>query len=315
MDFSTPVLDTPNKKIEGVSGARPAATDVMQPVEPALRLQRLNGLYARMWRDRGALAATVLLVLMVTASALAPLLSPFEADATDFSNRLLPPSLQHPFGTDDLGRDVFVRVMKGGRVSLTAGILATVIAVLLGTILGAVSGYTGGVADALMMRATDLMLSIPTFFIVLLLASLMSPGIFVLCVLIGVTQWTEVSRVVRSVVLSTKRNDFVEAARAVGLPARRILFHHILRHTGGPLLVATTIGIAQAIMMESALSFLGFGVQPPAVSWGSMLKNAQAHLGPAPWAATFPGLMIFATVLCCYSLGDFFRSLLDPNND
>jgi peptide/nickel transport system permease protein len=262
-------------------------------------------------RDKAAVAAIVLLGLMILSAVFAPLFSPYDGNG-DFAHQLLTPSFEHPFGTDDLGRDLFLRAMLGGRTSLAAGILAVMFAVFIGMTAGAVSGYRGGVVDTIIMRTTDLFLSIPVFFVILLLARLMTPGFLMICMLIAMTQWMEVARVVRSVVLATKQNEFVEAARALGVSDTRILFRHILSHTSGPVMVTATIGVAQAIMMESAVSFLGFGVQPPSASWGSMLTNAQSYLGVAPWMAVFPGLMIFITVVGCYALGDFLRSSLAP---
>lgn len=251
----------------------------------------------------------LLLVLFALSTWVAPILSP-HTEVGDFAERLLAPSLDHPMGTDDLGRDMFLRLMKSGRVTLSVGLSAMLFALVIGMTLGAVSGYYGGVADTLIMRATDLVLAVPLFFVVLLLAKAIGPGLLMMCLLIAMTQWMEVARVVRSIVLSLKHQEFVEAARALGASDQRILLKHIMLHTSGPVLVSATIGIAQAIMMESAISFLGFGVQPPAASWGSMLTNAQSYLGVAPWLAVFPGLMIFFTVLCCYALGDFLRAVL-----
>jgi peptide/nickel transport system permease protein len=162
------------------------------------------------------------------------------------------------------------------------------------------------------MRFTDVMLSIPVFLIVLLCSSIFTPGFVFLCLLIGSVQWMEVARVVRSVVRSTREIEFVEAAKALGVPDTRILFRHVLPHASGCILVAGTLGLAQAIVIESTLSFLGFGLQPPSMSWGSLLRDAQGYLGAAPWIAIFPGLMIFSTVLSCHVLGEFLESTLDP---
>ncbi len=312
MRSSTPVLDTPAKKPEGSkrvpkrqqAGSRPPA-----PPERFFERPRRRRLTSVLRRDKATMSALVLLGLLVLCSIFAPLLSPHAADG-DFAHRLLSPSILHPFGTDELGRDVFLRVMEGGRISLAAGISAMLCALLIGVFAGALSGYYGGLADTLVMRTVDLFLSIPAFFVILFLASVMTPGFVLICILIAATQWMEVARVVRSVVLTVKQNEFVEAARALGIPDKRILFRHVLTHTSGPVLVAATIGVAQAIMIESAISFLGFGVQPPTASWGSMLTNAQSYLGTAPWLAIFPGAMIFLTVLSCHALADFLRSSL-----
>ncbi|MDH3217551.1 MAG: ABC transporter permease [Candidatus Krumholzibacteria bacterium] len=318
MVSSTPVLSTPDRKkaIAGVAadavgcktGSVVRTTSGRKPASRRRIVLMLDG-------DKTATSALVLILVLIICAVFAPLLSPYHPDATNLNNRLDPPSLQHPFGTDDMGTDLFVRVMAGGRVSLAVGILAMILAVSIGVVGGAISAFWGGWVDSIVMRATDLMLSIPVFFIVLLVASLITPGVVTICLLIGITQWMDVARVVRSVVLSAKQSPFAEAARALGVPGNRILFRHILLHTSGPVLVAATIGVAHAMIMESALSFLGFGVQPPAASWGSMLRNAQSHLGPAPWTAIFPGLMIFLTVLCCHAVSDFLRSVLEPQSN
>lgn len=312
MHSSTPALDTLDKKpAQRLPGSRSRENGPRPFENPHKDLGRptRGRLVAALRGDKTAMAAVVLMALMILSSVLAPLLSP-HTDAGNFADRLQAPSLQHPFGTDDLGRDVFLRAMWGGRISLAAGVSAMLCALLIGIGAGAVAGYYRGVVDALVMRVADLFLSIPVFFVILFLASVVAPGFIMICVLIAMTQWMEVSRVVRSVVLTTKENEFVEAARALGVPDRRILFGHILSHTAGPVVVAATIGVAQAIMLESAISFLGFGVQPPSASWGSMLTNAQSYLGTAPWLAIFPGLMIFFVVLSCYALSDFLRSTL-----
>jgi peptide/nickel transport system permease protein len=237
-------------------------------------------------------------------------LSPYPVDTIDPSIKLLPPSWAHPFGTDDLGRDLFVRVMVGGRFTIAVALTAVLFALMVGMIGGASAGFYGGFVDAAVMRTADVMLSIPILLVLLLFSSVFSPGFFLLCLLIGSVQWMEVARVVRSIVLSTRENEFVDAARALGLPSRRILFRHILPHTGGPMIVAATLGLAQAILIESTVSFFGFGLQPPAVSWGALLKNAQGYLAAAPWVAAFPGAMIFATVLACYALSGYARSVV-----
>jgi peptide/nickel transport system permease protein len=210
-----------------------------------------------------------------------------------------------------LGRDLFLRVLYGGRISIAIGVAAVLCALAIGVAGGGIAGYFGGVSGAVVMRTADLMMSIPVFLIVLMCASVFSPGFLFLCVLIGLIQWMEVARVVRSVVISTKENEYVEAARALGVPEMRILCRHVLPHTSGAVFVAATLGLAQAIMIESTLSFLGFGLQPPMVSWGGLLRNAQGQLAVAPWAAIFPGLMIFLTLFCCYVLGDFVKSQTD----
>jgi len=259
-----------------------------------------------------AYLALIMLGVIIAGALFAPLWSPYDKDAIDLTKQYLPPSLDHPFGTDDLGRDIFVRVMHGGRVSLAVGFLAMIVALTLGLLAGGVSGYYGGMVDAVVMRVVDFMLAVPVFFVILFLSSTLTPSIVIVCILIGTTQWMEVARLVRAVVISTKELEFIDAARTLGLSDKRILVRHLLPHTVAPVLVAVTLGLAQAIIIESALSFLGFGVQPPTASWGAMLQNAQGYLSTCPWIAVFPGLMIFLTVICCNVLSVFLGEAFNP---
>jgi peptide/nickel transport system permease protein len=199
-------------------------------------------------------------------------------------------------------------------VSLSVGFLAMMVALLLGVLAGGVAGYYGGIIDTTIMRFVDLALAIPVFFVILFLSSIITPRLTIaaICLMIGATHWMEVARLVRAVVISTKEHEFVDAARILGLSDRRIIVRHLLPHTLAPVLVAVTLGLAQAIIIESALSFLGFGVQPPTPSWGAMLQNAQGYLGTCPWIAVFPGLMIFLTVGCCNVLADFLGEAYSP---
>jgi peptide/nickel transport system permease protein len=317
MGFSTPALESRDKK-------RGTVVEV-QTVHPMREPFRANA-RRRERRDRHgftgylkqnplAYTAMVVLGLIVVAAIFAPLLSPFDKDKIDLTRQYLAPSLDHPFGTDDLGRDVFVRVMHGGRVSLAVGLMAMAVALILGVLAGGVAGYYGGLIDMAIMRFVDLMLAVPVFFVILFVSSLVTPQLTIpaLCIMIGMTQWMEVARLVRAVVLSTKEYEFVDAARTIGLSDKRILVRHLLPHTLAPVLVAVTLGLAQAIIIESALSFLGFGVQPPTPSWGAMLQNAQGFLASCPWIAIFPGLMIFLTVVCCNVLSDFLGDAFSPN--
>ncbi len=316
MAYSTPALDTLNKNDGRNRAARVQAVHPLrEPFRPAptRRTRRESkGFLSYLKVNPLAYAALITLCLIIAGAVLAPLLSPYDKDEIDLTKQYLPPSLDHPFGTDDLGRDIFVRVMHGGRVSLAVGMLAMAIALVLGLFAGGVSGYYGGMVDTLTMRFVDLMLSVPVFFVILFLASTITPGVLVICLLIGSTQWMEVARLVRSVVITTKELEFVDAARTLGYSDKRIIARHLLPHTTAPVLVAVTLGLAQAIIIESALSFLGFGVQPPTPSWGAMLQNAQGYLSTCPWIAIFPGVMIFLTVVCCNILADFLGEAFSP---
>jgi peptide/nickel transport system permease protein len=316
MAYSTPALDTLSKDGEK---KRTVQVRTVHPLRetfrpaPTRRTRReTNGLLNYLRLNPLAYSALITLGLIVAGALLAPLLSPFDKDQIDLTKQYLPPSLEHPFGTDDLGRDIFVRVMHGGRVSLSVGFLAMLVALILGLFAGGVAGYYGGVVDTIVMRFVDLMLSIPVFFVILFISSTITPGILVICLLIGTTQWMEVARLVRAVVISTRELEFVDAAKILGYSDKRIIARHLLPHTAAPVLVAVTLGLAQAIIIESALSFLGFGVQPPTPSWGAMLQNAQGYLSTCPWIAVFPGMMIFLTVVCCNVLADFLGEAFSP---
>lgn len=315
MGFSIPALDTPRKRRREHPDRRKLVPDVGVNYAGAVLVVPRDSVTSRLRRQPRAMSAVILLGLVVLLSLAAPLVSPYAPDGIDFSRQLEPPSLAHPAGTDELGRDVFVRLAYGGRTTLRVALLAMGFAVFVGVAAGALAGYRGGAVDFIIMRTTDAILSIPIFLVVLLLSSVLVPTILMLSLLIGVTQWVEVARVVRSVVMGTKERTFVEAAKAIGVSSNRVLFRHILPHTSGTVLVAATLSLAYTIVMESAMSFLGFGVKPPTASWGVMLQNAQSNLATAPWLAFSPGLMIFLTVYCCYILGDFFRTVSAPGQE
>lgn len=316
MAYSTPALDTQSK--DGEKKGRPQVQTVhtlrepFRPVPTHRTRKKRKGFLGFLRVNPLAYTALITLSLIIAGAILAPLLSPYGKDEIDLTKQYLPPSLDHPFGTDDLGRDIFIRVMHGGRVSLAVGFFAMIVALFLGLLAGGVAGYYGRFVDTIIMRFVDLMLAVPVFFVILFLSSTTTPGIIVICLLIGMTQWMEVARLVRAVVISTKELEFVEAAKILGCSDKRIIARHLLPHTVAPVLVAITLGLAQAIIIESALSFLGFGVQPPTPSWGAMLQNAQGYLSTCPWIAIFPGLMIFLTVVCCNVLADFLGEAFSP---
>jgi peptide/nickel transport system permease protein len=217
-------------------------------------------------------------------------------------------------GRDELGRDVFSRILFAGRISLTIGFVSVGIAILIGTVWGCLAGYYGGIVDNVMMRIVDAIMCIPTFLLLVTVMSVLKPNIFNVMIVLGLTGWTGIARLVRAEFLSLMRRDYVEAARGIGAKDRRIIFRHVLPNAMGPIIVAATMGVAGAILSESGLSFFGLGVQPPAASWGNMLTNAQElnTMVNAPWKALYPGAMIFVTVLCYNFLGDGLRDALDP---
>jgi peptide/nickel transport system permease protein len=248
---------------------------------------------------------------MFLMAALAPVLGG-DPGAIDIANQLLPPSFQHPLGTDDLGRDVLTRMMFAARISLLVGFVAVGISTLIGICLGAVAGYYGKRIDALIMRFVDLMLCFPSFFLILAVIAFLDPSIWNIMIIIGLTSWMGVARLVRAEFLSLRERDFVLAARAIGARDSRIIFRHILPNAMAPVLVSATLGVAGAILTESALSFLGIGVQPPTPSWGNMLIAGKQTLGFAWWLSVFPGLAILVTVLGYNLLGEGVRDALDP---
>ena len=237
---------------------------------------------------------------------------PFGPERQDLLSSLQPPSRLHPLGTDDRGRDVLSRMIWGARVSLSVGWVAVGIAVIIGVILGALAGYYGGKVDAAVLRAIEITLIVPTFFLILAVMALLPPSILLIMLVLGITSWPSDARLVRGEFLKQKQQDYVAAARATGLGDLRIIFRHILPNAISPVFVSAAFGIAGAIVTESALSFLGFGVPPPTASWGELLKQAQQNWRTAWWLVTFPGLAIFITVTAFNLVGQGLRDALDP---
>ncbi len=268
----------------------------------------------RFLRHRAGVAAGIVFLLIVAAVALGPLcLVSHDAAFRPMPLQLnQPPSLQHPLGTDEVGRDILARLIYGGRISLAVGLLAMVVSISLGVVLGALSGYFGGLVDGAIMRVTDVMMSVPSIFLMIAFSVFFGPSVRTIILAIGLLNWMGVARIVRSSFLSLKEQEFVTAARCVGAPNRRIIWLHILPNAVAPVVVAATLTIGSAILTETAVSYLGMGIQPPTPSWGNMLKNAQDVIWKAPWVATFPGMMIFITTLCINFAGDALRDALDP---
>ena len=253
----------------------------------------------------------VLMIIIIAASALA-FLSPYDPDQYDLMNKLALPSLAHPFGTDDLGRDYFTRALYGGRVSLTVGFFSMLVSVALGTVVGTVSGYVGGAVDMLLMRFLDIVMSVPTFLLIIIINAYVKPGLPTMIFIIAIFSWMGVARIVRAETMSLKERDFVLAAKNLGTSHFVIIFRHIIPNMSSSIIVAASLSIARAILTESSLSFLGFGVRLPNASWGSMLQNAQSEILYNPLLAVFPGLLILITVLSFNVLGDVLRSALEP---
>jgi ABC-type dipeptide/oligopeptide/nickel transport system permease subunit len=265
---------------------------------------------------RGFLVGVALMALFVLGSLLAPVLAPHDplrVPTGDEAATLLPPGGRHALGTDVLGRDLLSRVLYGGRVSLSIGLGVEVVVVLVGCVIGLVAGYYGGWVDAILMRATDAVMTVPSLVLAIgFIAIFEEPGldkVFLALILLG---WTTIARVVRGAALSLRGREYVQAARAVGVPDLLIIVRHVLPNCAGPLLVAATIGVGSNIVAEAGLSFLGLGAQPPTISWGAMLAEGQTFLTAAPWVAVFPGAALLLAVLGVNLLGDGLRDLLDP---
>jgi peptide/nickel transport system permease protein len=296
-----------------------------QPVPPTVRTPAPHALspsalvWRRFRRHKPALVAVGVLVLMVTAVLLAPL-SPYDPMAQDLTNDLQPPSLQHWFGTDDLGRDLFTRTLYGGRISLLVGVMATVLTLLAGVVVGMVAGYAGGWADNLLMRITDTFLTLPTLFVLILISTVLrdspalglSSSVILVIFVIALLSWMWPARLVRGVFLTLKQRDFVAAARGLGVRPVRIMSRHILPNIVGLIIVQATLLVASAIIVESGLSYLGFGIQPPTPSWGNLLATGQVYALRAPWLMIFPGLMLFITTMAINYIGDGLRDAFDP---
>lgn len=274
-----------------------------RPWQRTLRLLR---------RRRLAVLGLGVVLFFVAAAVLAPLISPYDPLATSWAAVRKPPSLPHPFGTDEIGRDVLARVIWGARASLLAGLVSVSLALAAGVPIGLVSGYLGGVVDGALMRAIDAMLAIPFLILAIALAAFLGPSLANAMIAIGISQTPIFARLTRGQVLAVKHEEYVEAARAVGNPHYRIVLRHILPNIVPPLLVQATLAAAAAIIAEASLSFLGLGEQPPDPSWGSMLNTAKNFISQAPWMALWPGLAIFTLVLSLNLFGDGLRDALDP---
>jgi peptide/nickel transport system permease protein len=296
---------TKNPKIEEPPDSK---ANLKLPKQESLWTKALK----RFMRHRAAMAGLIILLVIVLVCVFAGVISSYKPDKPDILLGATEPNSEHLFGTDELGRDVFTRVLYGGQISLTVGTLAVIVSVVIGTLVGAFAGFFGGWVDNLLMRFTDFALCFPSLFLLILLVSVFGSNFLIIIFVIGGLNWMGTARLVRSSFLSIKEKDFVEAARAIGVKSNRIMWRHILPNATGPLIVTATLGMAGGIISETSLSFLGLGIQPPTPSWGNMLKEAQDVFTTAPWLAIFPGLLIFLTVLSINYIGDGLRDALDP---
>jgi peptide/nickel transport system permease protein len=283
-----------------------ASPETLRPNRPLLRFRR----------HRLAMFGTAALLVLVLATIVGPWLIPFDELHIDIRNRFAPPLTGgHLFGTDPLGRDLAARLFTAGRLSLAVGFAAMLISASFGTLIGVVAGYYGGLVGTALMRFVDAILCFPTIFLLLVLAAFIVPNVVMITLIIAATAWMEVARIVASQIGTLRERDFTLAAQMLGASGSYIMFNELLRNAIGPIVVAATLTVARAILLEAYISFLGYGIQPPMASWGNMLNNAQQYLGSAPWLAIFPGLAITLAVTSFNFIGDGLRDALDARMD
>lgn len=279
-----------------------------------------KSVWRRFRRHPGAIAGSIIFVILLLLVVLAPL-SPYDPEVSNMAVRYQPPSWQHPMGTDALGRDLLTRVLYGGRISVLVGLLVVGISISIGVPIGALAGYYGGRLDAILMRVTDTFLTLPTLLVLILLSAILREvefplfernSVLTIGLVIGILSWMIFARLVRASFLTLREMDFVAATRALGGSDLRIILRHILPNSIGPIIVEATLEMGYAIIEESGLSFLGFGIQPPTPSWGNLLSNAQENFTKYPWQAIFPGLMIFLAIISVNYIGDGLRDAFDP---
>jgi peptide/nickel transport system permease protein len=287
-------------RVGAADGAQPHAETYPQMV------------WRRFKKHKLAMVGLCLLVVLYTIAIFAPIIATQPYDRVDPPNRLQAPSAEHWLGTDDIGRDVWSRLVWGARISLAVGFVAAGVSVFIGTTVGALAGYYGGWVDAVLMRLTEIVMAFPTFFLLLTIVSVISRSIFNIMIVIGLTSWPSLARMVRGQILSLREQEFTEAARALGASDSRIILRHILPNAMAPVIDAATLRIGGAILSESGLSFLGLGVPEPYPSWGSVLNAGRSYLRMAPWITTLAGIFIFLTVLAFNYVGDGLRDALDP---
>lgn len=287
------------------------ATEPRAAVMDSQFKRKQAGVMRRIFRKKITIVAVVFLLIVAVTAIFAPLVAPYNLSTPDLTNMLAPPSGQHLMGTDDVGIDLFTEVLYGGRVSLSVGVIAAFTAVIIGGTIGSLAGYFGGWVDAILMRFTDVGLSVPSLFIILGLTTVLGASPVTIIGVISATSWMYPARLIRSQFLRLRSADYVDAAKMEGCSSARIIFRHIVPNAISPLIVNCTLLVGQAIVLESVMSFLGAGIQPPHISWGFLLNTAQAYVTNAPWLAVFPGLMIFLVVLSINVVGDAVRDSLD----
>lgn len=269
----------------------------------------------KLLKNKFALTGLIIITLLIIVALFAPVISPYTPSQQNVFERLQPPSLHHLFGTDDLGRDVFTRMIFGARISLAVGFISVFIILVIGTLLGIISGYYGGKMDYMIMRFTDIVLCFPTFFLIILVIAFIEPNIYNVMIVIGVTSWPGLARLVRAEVLSLKEREFILVSKMMAISNIKIFLVHILPNIISPLMVYSSLAIGGAILTESALSFLGLGVQPPMPSWGQILTSGKDYIYMAWWLSLFPGIAILITVLAFNLVGEAIRDIFDPKEE
>ena len=288
----------------------------LQPAAPPQQYfeSQTRRIWRRFLKHRLAVGGGCVVALLLLMVVFANVLSPHDPLSLDTQRRFIPPLTNSSFvlGTDEMGRDLLSRLFYGGRISLVVGVAAMFATIVTGLLIGLIAGFYGGRVDNLLMRFTDTMLCFPQVFLLLVLAAFVTPTVISIALIIGLTSWMEVARIIRAQIQYIKEQDFIQAAFALGASEMRIMFKELLPNAIAPVLVSATLNVANAVLMESYISFLGYGIQPPLASWGNMLTNAQSYFDLAPWLAILPGLMITLTVMSFNFLGDGLRDALDP---
>lgn len=304
-------MSASNNNMQGTTALSSASSAQESPAARVLRRFRSNPI---------AIVSLVLILFFALTAGITVLLSatghdwPYNPNLTNLELKLLPPSPQHWMGTDNLGRDVFSRMLHGASISLTVGLVAVAVSLGIGMVIGAVAGYFGGITDQILMRAVDALLCFPTFFLILTVVALLGPSLLNIVVVIGLVSWTGTARLVRSEFLTLRESEYVKSARVLGQDAFHIITRHILPNAAAPILVTAVLGIPDAILQEAGLSFLGFGVQPPQATWGNIIADGKTYLLDAWWLNLFPGLAIFIASLSFYLAGDALREAAESRS-
>ena len=263
-------------------------------------------------KNKLAVISLIFILFVIISALFAPYISPYNPDKIDVNAILQPPNPAHLLGTDQLGRDILSRLIYGGRISIEVGFIAVSLSLFIGIFMGAYAGYYGGITDSILMRFVDIMLTFPSFFLILAISAILKPSIINIMIIIGLTSWMGIARIIRAEFMQNREKDYVLAAKAAGAPDSYIMFFEILPNTIAPILVSATLGVAGAILIQASLAFLGIGIMPPTASWGGMLSRGKTYIMVAWWLTLFPGIAILLTVLSFNLIGEAVRNALDP---